>query len=330
MSLIGSLSSGVSALDAFEKGIEVIGNNIANINTTGYKNETTDYSDSFSNLLQQSTPAPAGGSGSNTNGMQVGTGVQIASISSNFGQGTLASTGVPSDLAIAGNGFFTVTDPVSGTNYVTRAGNFTIDSAGNLVTNKGYAVQGLTGGTATYSATDVNGALTYTQTATPPATIGNININYAISVGNGLTNDTGGAFTNAQVNAAAPSLQSFAVDPSGNVVLTLSNGDTVTAGRILLQNFSDPDALMSQGNNLYSNMSTAGPTSGSTSLSAAANSPGTNGLGSIQAGALEQSNVDLSSEFAKLITSQRSFQAGARLVTVSDTILEEVVNLKQR
>ena len=330
MSLIGSLTSGVSALDAFEKGMEVIGNNIANINTTGYKDETTEYSDSFSNLLQESTPAPVSGVGSNTNGMQIGTGVQVAAISSNFGQGTLTSTGVPTNLAIAGNGFFTVSNPVSGADYVTRAGDFSINSAGDLVTSQGYAVQGLTGGTASYTATDVNGVLTYTQTATPPATIGNINVNYAISVGSGITNSTGGAFTDAQVNAGAPSLQSFAVDPSGNVILTLSNGDTVDAGKVLLQSFSDPNALMSQGNNLYSNMAAAGPSSGSTALTASDNAPGTNGLGAIQAGALEQSNVDLSSEFANLITAQRSFQAGARLVTVSDTILEEVVNLKQR
>jgi flagellar hook protein FlgE len=190
-------------------------------------------------------------------------------------------------------------------------------------------VQGLTGGTATYAATDVNGALTFTKTDVPPGTLGDINVNFGISIGNGLTNNTGGAFTDAQVNAAAPSLQSYAVDPLGNVVLTLSNGDTVNAGQILLTDFSDPNALMMQGNNLYSNMEAAGPIGGSTSLSASGNAPGSNGLGSIQAGALEESNVDLSSEFANLITAQRSFQAGARLVTVSDTILEEVVNLKQ-
>ena len=65
-------------------------------------------------------------------------------------------------------------------------------------------------------------------------------------------------------------------------------------------------------------------------LSAAANTAGTNGLGNIQSGALELSNVDLTNEFANLITTQRSFEAGSRLITISDTLLEDIVNLKTR
>lgn len=327
MSLIGSLTSGVSALDAFEKGIEVIGNNIANVNTTGYKNQDVNYSDSFSNLLRQSTPAPAGGQGSNTDAMQIGTGVQVAAVSADFSQGTLTTTGKPTDLGIAGNGFFEVRDPVNGAEYVTRAGDFRLDDQGYLVTSQGYRVQGLADGTATYSATDVGGVLTYAQTATPPSTVGDIKVDFNIGLGNGLTNDTGGSFTDAQVEAGKPSLQSFTIDQSGNIVLALSNGDSLIRGKVLLQNFSDPNALIGQGNNLYANFDAAGPIGGST-MSSNDNTPGTNGLGKIQVGALEQANVDLSAEFANLITAQRSFQAGSRIVTVSDSILEEVVNLK--
>ena len=74
MSLIGSLTSGVSALRSFEKGLDVIGNDIANVNSTGFKAGRTDYSDSFSNLLKQAAPSPANGGGSNTDAQQVGTG----------------------------------------------------------------------------------------------------------------------------------------------------------------------------------------------------------------------------------------------------------------
>src|ERR1041385_6089323 len=101
MSLLDSLTSGVSALRSFEKGLSVIGNNIANVLTTGFKSSTTNYSDNFSNLLRQSAPSPTGGTGSNTPAQQVGTGVQIASINGNFTQGTLSPTGNPTDLGIS-------------------------------------------------------------------------------------------------------------------------------------------------------------------------------------------------------------------------------------
>ena len=72
MALIGSLTSGVSALITFEKGMEVIGNNIANVNTTGFKTTRMEYADAFSNVLQTSTPPPISGIGSNTPAKQIG------------------------------------------------------------------------------------------------------------------------------------------------------------------------------------------------------------------------------------------------------------------
>src|SRR4051812_16946745 len=106
MSLIGTMGSGVSALRTFMKGLEVIGNNIANVNTTGYKASEARYADSFSNILQRS--APGGADTSNTPATGIGTGVSLAGISTNFGQGSLASTGRDTDLGISGNGFFRV------------------------------------------------------------------------------------------------------------------------------------------------------------------------------------------------------------------------------
>jgi flagellar hook protein FlgE len=77
-------------------------------------------------------------------------------------------------------------------------------------------------------------------------------------------------------------------------------------------------------------MAAAGSTSGSTALlSTGENDPGTSGLGTIQSGTLELSNVDLTEQFSDLITTQRSFQAGSRLITVSDSVLEDIVNLKR-
>jgi flagellar hook protein FlgE len=91
--------------------------------------------------------------------------------------------------------------------------------------------------------------------------------------------------------------------------------------------------LVKEGSNLFSGMLAAGPVgaaSGSFAFQVGTgNAPGANGLGSIQSGTVELSNVDLTEQFSDLITTQRSFQAGSRLITVSDTILEDIVNLKR-
>jgi flagellar hook protein FlgE len=134
--------------------------------------------------------------------------------------------------------------------------------------------------------------------------------------------------TNPPVTATAPTMNSYAIDQSGNINITLSNGDSYVRGKVLLQNFRDPGSLVRQGNNLFSNLDAAGPLGGN-SLNGTNNSAGTNGLGKIQSKALELSNVDLSSEFADMISTQRAFQAGSRIITVTDSVLEEIINLKR-
>jgi flagellar hook protein FlgE len=287
------MTSGVSAMESFEQGLNVIGNNIANVNTTAFKSASTSYSDSFSNILQQSTPAPGTGTGAEQSTIEVGTGVNVSGVATNFAQGSLASTGVPSDLAISGNGFFMVEDPSDSAQYATRAGNFSINSQGYLVTQQGYEVMGLTGGSAT----------------TAPSTVGPIKLG---------------------TPPAGTQLSSYAIDGSGNLVETYSDGSTATTNQVLLQNFQNPSALVSIAGNLYSGLAAAEPVGGSLTLSAANNTAGSAGLGNIQAGSLEESNVDLTNEFANLITTQRSFEAGSRLITISDTLLEDIVNLKTR
>lgn len=286
MSLIGTLTSGVSAMRSFTKGLEVIGNNISNVNTVGYKSSQASYSDSFSNTLRG--PSPSNGATPNTSSTQVGTGVRISGIASNYGQGGLTTTGVASDLGISGNGFFRVVNSVDGQEYASRAGNFRFDDQGFLVSAEGYRVQGLTG--------------------SPPTAVGDVRLNQAPPVGT--------------------QLQSYSIDRLGNVVEFYSDGSSVTTNRLLLQSYSDPSALQKVGNNLYTGFAAAGAVGG-VALSAANNGPGENGLGTIESGTLELSNVDLTEQFANMITTQRSFQASARLVTVSDSVLEDIVNLKR-
>ena len=290
MSLIGTLTSGVSAMQSFTKGLEVIGNNIANVNTTGYKGSSANFEESFSNIIR--SPAPSSATSSNISSIQVGTGVKIGSINSNMNQGALSATGITTDLGVSGNGFFRVKNPVDSAEYATRAGDFRIDDQGFLVTSKGYRVQGLTGGS--------NG--------TAPSTVGDIALG---------------------TPPAGTQLQSYSFDRQGNMVEFYSDGTSATTNRVLLQNFRDPSALQRTGDNLYTGFLSAGPIGGAALSASGANDPGTSGLGTIESGTLELSNVDLTEQFASMITAQRSFQASSRIVTLSDSILEEVVNLKR-
>jgi flagellar hook protein FlgE len=287
MSLIGTMGSGVSALRTFMKGLEVIGSNIANVNTTGYKAQDAKYADSFSNILQRSSPSSA--TAGNTPSTGIGTGVVLAGINTNFSQGSLASTGKDTDLGISGNGFFRVKNTGDNSEFASRSGDFRWDDQGYLVTPQGFRVQGKTSG----------GTVGDIQLGTPPATT---------------------------------QRQSVTIDRAGNVVEFYSDGTSTPTNQILLQNYTDPAALVKEGNNLYTGLLAAGPigaAAGTITLDTTVNVAGSNGLGLIQSGTLELSNVDLTDQFASLITTQRSFQAASRLVTVSDSVLEDIVNLKR-
>jgi flagellar hook protein FlgE len=131
MSLTGSLYSGVSGLQAFSSKMSVIGNNLANTSTIGYKSSTMQFQDVYYQTVNT-------GSGLG----QVGVGVGISSIYSSFAQGSYESSSEATDVAIGGNGFFVVRNADSNSTYYTRAGNFRFDSDGNLVDPNGYRVQG--------------------------------------------------------------------------------------------------------------------------------------------------------------------------------------------
>src|ERR1700722_6844648 len=138
--MLSSLTSAVSGLDDFQEQMDVIGNNIANVDTTGFKAGVVDFADAFSNTLR----APSGGSSttSGSDSIQIGTGVVITGVNSNWNQGALSTTGISSDLAVSGNGFFMVRDTLTSAQYATRAGAFSVDANGYLVTDTGERVQG--------------------------------------------------------------------------------------------------------------------------------------------------------------------------------------------
>jgi flagellar hook protein FlgE len=261
MPVSNSIYTGVTAMKAFSKGVETISANIANANTTGYKSATV----SFSALMDDSIRTS---------------------------QGSLSITGVKTDLAVSGDGFFRLLKTDDGSQYATRAGDFHLDEAGYLVNSSGYQVQGLTGG----------------AVGAAPAAVGSIRV--------------------SQTPPAGAQLLSFAFDKKGNFTETYSNGAIAVTNRVLLQRYSNPTALKLNGGNMFTNFQNAAPVGG-LALTALANSPGGVGNGTIEPETLELSNVDLTSEFASRISAQRSLQASSRIVTVSDSMVEETVNLKR-
>lgn len=266
MALLGTLTSGVSALKTFGKSLEVIGNNIANVNTTGYKGSTTSFADTLGSTLRAASPTQAG--------LQVGTGVRIGTVSTNFKQGSLTSTGNATDLAVSGQGYFLVRDS-AGAEYATRDGAFHFDTTGRLLNAQNMAVVG--------------------------------------SDGNAIT------------AATYPTAASLSIGTDGTITIFAADGTSATGGQVGLLRIADESKLMKAGSNLFDFSATGA--SSTTDLGAAGDA--TLGLGRIQSGELEGSNVDLAEQFSDLITSQRSFQAASRLITVSDSVLEDVVNLKR-
>jgi flagellar hook protein FlgE len=279
MALLNSFNSGVSAVKTFSKSLEVIGDNIANVNTTGFKGSRVTNQDSFSETLNRSAPANGDIPGANT--MQIGQGTSVASVSQRFTQGVLSTTGGPADLGVSGKGFFKVQDPETQNFYYTRAGDFRLDDTGNLLTNDGMNVMMGTG-----------------KVVIPPT-------------------------------EGTNPLQSYKIDKNGEVSAFYANGTSATPiGQILLTSFANPNALERISGNLLTN---PGGEAGGAGAAGATEATAANAtlFGDIIQGTLELSNVDLTQQFSDLIVAQRAFQAGSRVITVSDSVMEEIVNLKR-
>lgn len=162
MSVTSSMYTGISGMLTASQGISVVGNNLSNSATVGYKGSTITFEDTFYQTVNSSSGAS-----------QVGTGSAVAAIYGNFEQGAMETTSSATDLAIGGNGWFIVENPNTGGTYYTRAGDFTFDSSGYLVDSNGYRVQGW----AMDDDGDIVGAMTSIQidsSQSPPAATENI------------------------------------------------------------------------------------------------------------------------------------------------------------
>jgi len=458
-----SMFSGVSGLRVHQNKMDVIGNNISNVNTVGYKKGQMTFQEVFSQVIRGASAPQAGKGG--TNPQQVGLGVNIGSINTIHTKGPAQRTDNPTDLMIDGEGFFVVSDDTNFQNrFYTRAGNFSLDRDGNLVTPDGFKVLGYQvdkdgeitdkiGGivvnrsetVAPFATTkmEIRGNLDarisegekYTTDTVIHDSLGNSYIvrykftkgakddekntkwtmsvdriieqstgNYVDYSENGegspidgnsielvldskgklssiggtkiedgkkennvlLTKLNGVKFNrdknNDLINEITPAgnlnditifdfedkdnllkltqyandmdakpytkdgntsgvLNGFAIDASGVVNGIFTNGKRKQLGQLMLAKFDNPMGLEKLGNNFFVDTRNSGePQLGKGNSS---------GYGAIAPGVLEMSNVDLSMEFTEMITTQRGFQANSRIITTSDEMLQELVNMKR-
>jgi len=436
--MMRSMFSGVSGLRAHQTWMDVIGNNISNVNTVGFKASRVTFQEIFSQTLRNAvSPSPGGGRGG-INPQQVGLGMAIASVDVMQRRGSVQRTDNMTDLAIDGEGFFALSDGAS--RFFTRAGNLRMDVGGYLTVPNGMKVMGWSGNdvaarlqatvqpinlanqfmaasetdrivfqgnldsrtavgesvrhgvtlfdslggehrvdfvfekTASnaWNATIVperGGAIDTSLPPDPPMTpidVGDLVFDAygALDVGAStfpgpVTLDlddtmTGAGYIDIQtfdadgnpigniifdperltqyavessVRAAevsgypAGSLTSLSVDNAGRVIGVFSNGQLNELALLAVANFNNPSGLMKIGDNLFENT----VNSGFLGLDAA----GSAGRGMISPGTLEMSNVDLAKEFTDMIVAQRGFQANSRIITTSDEMLQELVNIKR-
>jgi flagellar hook protein FlgE len=285
--MLRSLNTGISGLRFQQDKLDVIGNNIANVNTVGFRSGRVHGVDVFSQKLSEFS--------TNSSASDVGTGVSLVDVSNSFAQGSIDSTGQPYDMAIDVSGFFLVRDTTNNTIYATRAGDFRADKDGFLTTTDGYRVQGEIPGSPGVSS-DIKITLTPGTPALPADTEA---VSWRIE-------------TNGDVNLT---LRSTLVPPPATPPSPLK------IAQIQVQTFRDINALTKVGSNRFSNLASAGPVGMGT--------PGQAGRGQLRWQALEQANVDLATQFTDLMVTQRGYQANAKIITTSDEILQELINLKR-
>ncbi|MFU9135639.1 flagellar hook protein FlgE [Erwinia tasmaniensis] len=398
-----AFSQAVSGLNAASSNLDVIGNNIANSATVGFKSATVSFADMFADS-------------------KVGLGVKVAAVTQDFNDGTTTSTSRGLDVAISQSGFFRMTD-TTGAVYYSRNGQFTLDENRNIVNAAGLQLTGYpaTGTPPTVQTGATPVALSVPTTAmsakatTTAALVANLNSTDSVptttpfdatnvdsynskasmttydSLGNAhtmnlyfvkssdnnwtvnaqdastgaaagsfnmtfnssgqLTSDATQTLSMASLNGSAAQtfslsmlnsqqqntgtstfgnptqdgykpgeLTSYQINNDGTVVGNYSNEQTQTLGQIALANFANPEGLKSEGNNVWSATNSSGQ--------ALVGLAGTGNLGTLTAGALESSNVDLSKELVNMIVAQRNYQSNAQTIKTQDQILNTLVNLR--
>jgi flagellar hook protein FlgE len=272
--MLKSLYSGVSGMRGFQTKLDVIGNNIANVNTVGFKGGRVMFKDILSQTVGGvSAPDDVRGG---VNAKQIGLGVAFGAIDTVHTTGSPMTTNIVTDLRIDGDGYFAVGVTDQENPYLTRAGNFSLDANRFLVNPEGLYVLGADGA----------GPIQLEDTVT-----------------------------------------AFSIAQNGDIIAVNADGTSAPTGqRVGVVKVTNPGGLEKIGGNLYRSTPNA-----QIDPELVISNPGDPelGIGVIISGQLEMSNVDLTSEFTEMIVAQRGFQSNSRIITTSDEILQEVVNLKR-
>jgi flagellar hook protein FlgE len=299
--MMGGMYAAISGLDANQTMLNETANDLANVNTVGYKSARVTFADSLTQVLRGASGSTVSNGGSNP--QQVGLGVQVASTDSQMSEGSFQSTNNPLDVAIEGSGFLRVGSgtPPAGPPYTgalpanmqyTRAGDLTTNTKGFLTTQAGEYVIGRNAvATVTAAGTTYAPGAEDSYIVVPP---GSANV----SIGQD------GSVSYEDENPASPTYQ-----------------QQVTAGYLSLAQFANQSGLERLGGSLWAQTANSGaPIVGT---------PSTGGFGATIGGELEMSNVDLAGEMTSMITAERGYQANSRVISTADQMLQTVVNMVQ-
>ncbi len=323
--MVRSMYAAIAGLKTHQSKMDVIGNNISNCNTYGYKSSRA----TFQEAMYTTTSHASGGTDSfgGTNSAQVGYGCSLASIDKLFETSTPAATGKASDCMIVGQGFFLVGNKlgegIKGVNpkqgaaedgeqldisslKLTRVGAFDKDEDGYIVDRSGYVVYGFSYPEGTTFPLPDGAAIDKTKLV--PMKVPEIKSD---TQGNGGLNGEEGEVPKVSIS----------IDNTGVVTAKMPSGETFALGIIAVANVPNPGALEADVNSYYNIGNNTGVVE--------AFQPGDGNTGKLQTACLEMANVDIANEFAEMITTQRGFQANTRIITVTDQMLEELVNMKR-
>ncbi len=324
--MLRALDSAVAGLRAHQNKLDVISHNIANVNTYGYKSQVYSFKEAMYQTSTNSTMGANGGTGG-VNASQYGYGTMTGAISTDMTASTPTYFG-GFNATINGQGFFITKttamlgtagadlsgDDVSDTNAIksgqfeyTRVGQFSIDSNGYVVDAYGHYVYGF--------------APTNVASSTPGNPVDSNRL-VALRVPGGTT----GNFNNA-ANTVALKASDVQINSLGEITVSVvpNGGDStrISLGKVAVATFQNQEGLTKAGESYYTTSSS--DNTGKVS----AEEPGAGTTANLMTGYLEVSNVDLAKEFSEMITTQRGFQANSKIITVSDEILNELVNMKR-
>ncbi len=283
MGLSSVLSTALTGMSAATTAIQVIGNNLANANTDGFKQSKVS--------LTTQTPSTRGAGSSDTNPLQIGRGVQVAQVTTDFSQGSMVASSSPFAVSLQGAGLFVLEGP-SGERLFSRDGSFHVNADRELVNASGDRVLGF----------GVDENFDIQDTELVPITLPS---NRTVLGENG--------------EPTVPT--SFSIDSNGTLRGRYSDGSQRSLGQLQVATFANPGGLLRSGGNQYA----AGPNSGLPVL----DSPGTRASGSLVSGTVELSNVDVGRNLVDLMLARTQFSANQIVLSTGAELFEEVTRIKR-